>query len=340
VLSRLRTAVVSRGLGRMQSRAGLLAVSLGALLWGTAGVGVSIVGQRTGLDAVPIGCLRLAVAGVTVFAFAGRRGWTSAWTALRTDPWVLVGSGIGLGFYQAMYFIGVQDVGVSVSTLISLAVAPVALTIVAALGRRRLPGLLQSATVVAAVGGLALISLKPGAAVAPHPTIGLIASFLSGLGYAGTTLLNRRLVRTSDPLILTGASSAIGALVLVPFAIPFGLYWPSDALSGVWLVYIGVVTTVAAYGLFFTGLRTVAPETAGVLTLLEPLAAAVIAALVLHESLSGLGVAGAVLILLAIGGLYLRTPEVDAHDLAPPADDADDPAGVIASEEPVPEQTG
>jgi DME family drug/metabolite transporter len=169
------------------------------------------------------------------------------------------------------------------------------------------------------VGGLVLISLKPagGQTAAPHPTIGLIASFVAGFGYAGTTLLMRRLARDGDPLVLTGATSAIGALVLLPIAIPVGLYWPSDAVSGGWLVYIGVVTTVAAYGLFFTGLKTVASETAGVLTLLEPLAAAVLAALVLHEALSRLGVLGAVLMLVAIAGLYLRAPDADAHDVAP-----------------------
>ncbi len=45
-------------------------------------------------------------------------------------------AGAGLGGYQALYFVGVQDVGVSVSTLVSLAVAPVALTLAGAVTRR------------------------------------------------------------------------------------------------------------------------------------------------------------------------------------------------------------
>ncbi|MCW2495358.1 DMT family transporter [Jatrophihabitans sp.] len=299
---------------RLRSRAGLLAVSLGALLWGTAGVSVQIIHERSGLSAVPIGFLRLGIAGVAVFAVRGLRGVRAAVAVTRADPWVVAGAGVGLGAYQALYFIGVQDVGVSVSTLISLAVAPVALTVVAAVRRRRLPALLQVGTVVVAVAGLVLISLRPGSGSGSHPLIGLGASFLSGLGYAATTILNRRLVRRADPLLLAGLTSAIGAIVLLPLAVASGLYWPSDALSGGYLGYVGVVTTVAAYGLFFTGLRTTPSETAGVLTLLEPLAAAVLAALVLHESLSGLGVVGAVLMLAAIAGLYLRAPEVEPHE--------------------------
>ena len=107
-------------------------------------------------------------------------------------------------------------------------------------------------------------------------------------------------------------TSAIGAVALLPVALALGLWWPADAISSGWLVYIGVVTTVLAYGLFYRGLHTISSETAGVLTLLEPLAAAVLAAIALHERLTALGVVGAVLMLAAVAGLYLRAPEADA----------------------------
>ena len=296
-------------------RSGLVAVSLGALLWGTTGVAVSIVHERTGLTAVPIGCIRLAVAAVAVLAVLRVAGIRRAALVVRRDPWVTLGAGIGLGSYQALYFVGVQDVGVSISTLVSLGVAPVALTVVAAARNRRVPGVVQTVTVLAAVGGLVLISVKPGTESGAHPVIGLIASFGAGFGYAATTLLNRRMARDGEPLLLTGLTSAIGAVVLVPLAAVDGLWWPSDAVASGWLIYIGVVTTVVAYALFFTGLKTVASETAGVLTLIEPLAAAILAAIVVHESLSGLGVVGAALMLAAIAGLYLRTPEADVHEI-------------------------
>jgi len=72
---------------------------------------------------------------------------------------------------------------------------------------------------------------------------------------------------------------------------------------------------VVAYGLFYAGLRSTSSETAGVLTLLEPLAAAVLAAVVLHERLTGLGIAGGPLLLAAIAALYVRAPEAET----PPA---------------------
>src|SRR5205085_2517271 len=131
---------------------------------------------------------------------------------------------------------------------------------------------------------------------APHPLVGVLASVASGLGYAGITALSRRMSH-ADALVLTGVTSAIGALVLLPFALVAGLAMPRDAIATGWLGYIGVVPTVVAYWLFYRGLRSTVSEVAGVLTLLEPLSAAVLAAIVLHEALTGWALVG--------GGLML-----------------------------------
>ena len=291
-------------------RSGLLAVSAGALLWGTTGVPVAIIHSRTGLSAVPIGCLRLVIATLTVaLVFRDARPVRAMFAKHR---WWLVAAGIGLGVYQALYFVGVQYVGVTISTLVSLGIAPVALAGWAALERRRLPDRFALLTLAAALVGLVLVSAKPGGpATGPHPVLGLVASLAAGLAYAAATVVNHRIAADGDALLLTGVTSAVGAVTLLPVALAVGLWWPADGVASVWLVYIGVVTTVLAYALFYRGLRSTSSETAGVLTLLEPLAAAALAAIALHERLTALGVVGGLLMLAAIAGLYLRAPESD-----------------------------
>jgi drug/metabolite transporter, DME family len=302
----------------VRARTGLLAVSGGALLWGTTGVAVRIIAERTGLSAVTIGFYRILIAAVVVAAIFGRRAIGVAAAALRRHPIALVISGAGFGAYQALYFVGVQDVGVSISTLVSLGIAPIALTIGAAVARRRIPSRGSLAVLVCAVTGLALVSLRTETGVAtPHPLIGVLASVASGLGYAGITALSRRMSH-EDPLVLTGVTSAVGALVLLPFAIVAGVSVPRDGIADWWLIYIGVVPTIAAYWLFYRGLRSTATEVAGVLTLLEPLTAAVLAAIVVHESLSDTALVGAGLMLVAIAALYLRKPAPEVTEIPPP----------------------
>jgi DME family drug/metabolite transporter len=301
---------------RARARTGLFAVSGGALLWGTTGVPVQIIQERTGLSPVTIGCLRLFVATTVVALLFGRSAARLVRALIARHGWRLFAAGAGLACYQALYFVGVRDVGVSISTLVSLGVAPVVLTVWAAVAARSMPTLGAVLTVVVAVAGLTMVSVGPGpAAGGQHPLLGLVASFGSGLTYAATTVVNHRIAGGGQPLLVTGAACAVGAVVLLPFAAGFGLRWPADAIASGWLVYIGVATTVVAYALFYAGLRSTSSETAGVLTLLEPLAAAVLAAIVLHERLTGLGVAGGALLLGAIAALYVREPEPES----PPA---------------------
>jgi drug/metabolite transporter, DME family len=301
----------------LRSRAGLFAVSGGALLWGTTGVAVRTIHDRSGLAAVPIGCYRLAIAAVALIVLFRGSGLGRLTVAWQRHRWSLILAGAGLGVYQALYFVGVENVGVSVSTLVSIAVAPVVLTIAGAVVGRRWPAASSVGTVGCAVGGLALISLASASssASAPHPILGILASLGSGLGYAGTTVVNRRLAADGDPLLLTAATSGIGALVLLPLAVPFGMALPADAIVNGWLVYIGIVSTVVAYGLFYAGLRSITSEVAGVLTLLEPLTATILAVVFLGEALTTLGWCGALLLLVAIAGLYVRRPEPDAAAL-------------------------
>lgn len=303
----------------VRARAGLLAVSGAGLLWGTTGVAVRVIQEHSTLSAVSIGCYRLAVSavvlGVGLHAAVVRR-IRAAW---RTHRAALLISGAGLGGYQALYFVGVQDVGVSVSTLISLGLAPIVLTIAGAVRERRPPEPAAVATVVCAVGGLALVTLSAGsdAHAAPHPVIGILASVASGVGYAFVTVVNRALVADGEVLSLTAATSAIGAVVLLPIGLAYGMAVPSSPVADGWLLYIGIVPTVVAYWLFYSGLRSTPTEVAGVLTLLEPLTAAVLAAAFLDEQLSTAGWIGAGLLLAAITALYARRPEAEAVPTVP-----------------------
>ena len=66
-----------------------------------------------------------------------------------------------------------------------------------------------------------------------------------------------------------------------------------------WLTALAIVSTVAAIGLFFAGLRRVGPTTAAILGTAEPLTAVLLAGAVFGESLGPAQVAGAALIVAA-----------------------------------------
>jgi DME family drug/metabolite transporter len=295
------------------SRAGLAQITATAVLWGTAGVVVAVVHATTTLTPASIGFYRLAVAAAALLAFAVAAGRTgSLLRVLRNDPLLVLLTGIGLGAYQALYFIAVADVGVSVATVVSLGLAPVIATAWEAVQQKERPGLRTAVTMVTALAGLVLITVAAAepSRTAPHPVLGLLAAMGSGLGYAACTLVNRRLSQRSDALPLTTVTSAIGGLALLPLAAAGGLSFPIRSGTVGLLAYLGVVATAIAYALFYAGLRTVPGSAAAVVTLLEALTAALLAVTILGEPLPAATVVGGLLLLSAVAALYLRGPDV------------------------------
>jgi DME family drug/metabolite transporter len=103
-----------------------------------------------------------------------------------------------------------------------------------------------------------------------------------------------------DDLTVTGFGFTVGGLALAPLAVRSGIsFTPGAAAIGL-LILLGTGPTAVAYTLYFRGLRTAAPGTAALLALLEPLTAAVLAALILGERLTATGIAGAALLAAAV----------------------------------------
>ncbi|HEU4348137.1 MAG TPA: DMT family transporter [Actinoplanes sp.] len=282
-------------------------VTLAAVLWGTTGVAVVFLSELTPLTPTAIGFYRLLVAAAALLAFAVAAGRVGPLIRItRRAPARVVLTGVGLGGYQALYFVAVAEAGVGVATVVSLGIAPVVTTAWETVRARVRPSARTVVVIAAALLGLALIGAATPSGTASRPLAGLLAAIGSGVVYAVSTLISRDLSQRTDALTLTTTTSIAGALALLPIAAVQGLTFPLRADVVGLLGYTGVVTTAVAYALFYAGLRTVSGSVAAVLTLLEPLTAALLAVAILGEPLPALTVAGGVLLLAAVAALYLR----------------------------------
>lgn len=302
---------------RLGARAGLVQVSLAGLLWGTTGVVVQQIRQDTSLSPTSIGFYRLAIAAAGLLLLQARQLPTIL-AAVRASPVTLVLVGVGLGAYQASYFIAVAAIGVSLSTMISLGLAPVCVAVWESAVARTWPSRVTAGSLAGGVLGLVLITVAGGHTTTgkQHPLLGLIAAVVSGVGYAATTVLSRHAAQRTPAMTLTTISTVVGGVALLPFALISGVGFHVAAAPSLRLLYIGIVATAISYAFFYGGLRTTSGSVAAVLTLLEPLTAAVLAVVVLGEPLPALEIAGGLVLLAAITALYLApqppAPELDA----------------------------
>jgi DME family drug/metabolite transporter len=226
---------------------------------------------------------------------------------LREHPVRAAAVGVFTALYQALYFVSVLLVGVSVSTVVALGLAPVLATAWEHVADRSWPSGRQLTVLAAALTGLVLISLGAGDAPGDHPELGILLAVGSGVTYAATTLVGRHVAQRADAVALTTCATVAGACALAPFlGLAAGKGDPVSAQSpGSWalLVYLGVATMALAYGLLYAGLRSIPGSAATIATLVEPLSAALLAVLLLDERLSAVAVLGCVLILGAVAAL-------------------------------------
>jgi DME family drug/metabolite transporter len=299
------------------ARIGLLQIALAGALWGTGGLAVQLIRDITPMSVLTLSAYRMLIAAVVlaVVVLAVRQG-SQLRALVAHHPAHAVAVGCGTAAYQALYFGAVVTAGVTVSTVVALGLAPVALTLSDAVAQRRLVPAPTLVVLAAALGGLVLVS-GFGGTPGPRPGLGVALAAASGLTYAATTALGRPLAQRADPLVLTTATTTVGALALLPFGLLAGsgpiVTADPAALAG--LLYLGVFTMALAYGLLYAGLRTTPGSVAVVASLLEPVTAAVSATLVLGETLGAAGIAGTALILAAVAGLGRSSPDVEPEHI-------------------------
>lgn len=298
---------MSSPLSTPAARRGFLLVVVAALCWGTSGLSGAVVAERAGLGPLDIAWYRMAIGALALLAghlLARRRRGAPATPLRRPTLLRLALIGAGLAAYQLAYFAAVAVAGVSIATLVALGLAPLLVAVGGALlGHGRPDRETLVALVVALTGLVLLVGVSAGGDSGVAVVLGASMAVGSALGYAVVTLAGAG-VPTGVPVTL--AAFAGGAVLLTPVALVSGLTVPTDPLSLLVLLYLGLVPSALAYALFFTGLRDVPGPVASIVTLLEPLTATALATALLGERLAPGALAGGLLVLAAVAGLYLR----------------------------------
>ncbi|HJV68228.1 DMT family transporter [Ideonella sp.] len=289
------------------SAAGMAAACGAAFLWGTGALVVNLLIARFGLSPESISFWRFVVGAVLLVALFGR---PAAWPRLRAQAGLLLGAGSCMSLYVLCWFLGIARIGAAVPTLIALCLPPVLVTLLAvARGRERLDGPLAT-TLTAALAGTALVVLREGgpAAGTSAGTVaaGVLFSVASALLYAGFTLVSGRLSLALGAGPATMGLTVVAAAVMGLSALYAPLAWPGDVPPEAWLLYLGLVTAAIALLAFSWGAARLSPTALTVATLVEPLTAVLLAALLLGQALSTSQWLGAVLMLASIGALGRR----------------------------------
>jgi len=284
---------------------GLALIALAAVSWGTTGAVTTLLVSRAGATPLVTGAMRMLVGAVLLAAAAVTWRPHASQTGelprpAGRDAWRWLALGACMAVFQVTYFTAVTHAGIAVTALVAICSAPLMIAALAPalLGERLTPRLV--AALVLGVAGTALLVAAPAAgATAPHPVSGVMLALGAGLAYALYVVIAKSAVARTPPLLLSAFTFAVAAVLMAPALLTPGT---TSQLAHGWpgLLYLGAVTTAAAYALYTAGLRSVSASSAGVASLLEPLTATLLGVLLFGERFGIAGWAGAVLLLVGL----------------------------------------
>ncbi|CAD5377266.1 Permease of the drug/metabolite transporter (DMT) superfamily [Pseudomonas sp. OF001] len=274
----------------MTPRNALLAVHLGALLFGLTGV----FGKLAEAAPLAITAGRAAFAVLALGLFLALARNASAGRPSLRQLALLVLGGLLLGAHWLTFFHAVKVSGVAIATLGFASFPAFTLLLEGLLFRERL-----RAGEFAVVGlvCLGLVLVTPQFELASQASQGLLWAVLSGLLFALLSLTNRVSARGIEPAQAALWQNLTIALCLLPLTAP---QLPAIApLDWLWLALLGVLCTGLAHSLFVSSLRVLKARTAAVVFAMEPVYGIFFAWLLFAEIPSLRILGGGALIVLA-----------------------------------------
>lgn len=273
----------------MKNSRAVAAVVGAAALFGT--VGTALAKAPQGFDPLAAGVLRLLVGGLGLVLLARR-----TLVALRPELRVLVVGAITVATYQLGFFSATRSTGVAVATLVTIGVSPIASRVVGAIRRRPAPNGSWYVAASVVLSGLVLL-VAFGSAAVEIDAGGVLAALLAGSAYAAYTESAAVMIEHGvPPTTALAGMFFVAGLVTAPLLIWRGIDLLHSGRGVVVLAYLGLITLTVAYVSFGWGLRHLPPTTVVMLTMVEPVMAAVLATVVLSERLSTTGWLGAALV--------------------------------------------
>jgi DME family drug/metabolite transporter len=286
---------------------GALLIALAAALWATTGIAAKFLFNSSSLQPLTLGLIRLSVAFPCFFIlmiWERRRLLPSARVRLTGRIlFALAALGVFQAAYQGSYLMAVKLTGAGIATLIALCVSPVLVAVLAAPLLRERPGLVTWLALAAAIGGTVLLVAGDIETSGQMRLGGIVIALLAALVYAAFTLTSRHAAAGAPVFATAFVCFFTGALVLLPIVALTGGFAELETLEGwQWLlvVYIGIVPTCLGYLCFFAGIRTTPATTSSIIVTLEPLFVAAMAWTLLGEVLGTAGIAGAIILTLAV----------------------------------------
>jgi len=276
---------------------GLLAAVAAAHLWAVSGVFGKIV-MTGSLSPARLVFYRSVLSALLLLGVLLWRDRTLLRLNCRDLPFFLAMGMLGLALTQFTYYAAIQSLSVGMAILLQY-LAPLWMLLFERFWLKIPLTRARLAALTLALVGCAMVSVETGA-TRHWGNVGVLLGLTAGVCFAFYTLMTRHALKSHRDLTVLFYSFFFSALF---WSASPGSWQPLSQIETykVWMIlYVVVFGTIFPYLLFMHAMKHLSASHTGIISTLEPVVAAVIAWILLHENLTRLQLGGGLCVLLAI----------------------------------------
>ncbi|MEZ8880233.1 DMT family transporter [Vibrio lentus] len=281
---------------------GTLAILFASILWGTTGTAASFAPD---LSPLAIGAFSMGVGGLMQAGLAYRK-ILFAFDKLLQNKKLLTVSALALAVYPLAFYSSMKLSGVAIGTVVSIATAPFFSALLECLisKKNNINRRWLTSFAIGVVGiGLLVFSESSSANESGDDLklLGIGLGLVAGLCYAIYSWATKALIdKGVKSQAAMGSIFGLGAMLLLPTLWFTGENLFSSQINVLVISYLTLIPQCLGYIAFSFGLRHVTASSANLLTLFEPVVAAVLAVCVVGELIPFTGWLGMSLIVLCL----------------------------------------
>ncbi|MEZ8358818.1 DMT family transporter [Vibrio splendidus] len=281
---------------------GTLAILFASILWGTTGTAASFAPD---LSPLAIGAFSMGVGGLMQAGLAYRK-ILLAFDKLLQNKRLLAVSALALAVYPLAFYSSMKLSGVAIGTVVSIATAPFFSALLECLiSKKNNINKRWLTSFAIGVVGIGLLVFSESSSTNESgddlKLLGIALGLLAGLCYAIYSWATKALIdKGIKSQAAMGSIFGLGAMLLLPTLWFTGENLCSSQINVLVISYLTLIPQCLGYIAFSFGLRHVTASSANLLTLFEPVVAAVLAVCVVGELIPFTGWLGMSLIVLCL----------------------------------------
>lgn len=282
---------------------------LGAgILWGVAGLFVDYIGNL-GFSPIQVSALRWIFSAVLMTVGIAIINPKKLRIRL-CHLWWFVCTGIGcILLSSTLYFISIKETTAAVGNIL-MYTSPIWILIFSVIFFKEKITVPKIVSLVLAIGGCAFATGVIGGADLKFSTYGIITGVLSGLFYGLYSIVGKAIMRMYDSvtvILYTAIFAGLGALFIVD--LPQTALMVAETNALIPTILLALAVTIAPYTLYTVGLKHCRATRASIMACIEPMTAAFVGTIVLHQPFTAFQFLGILMILGAGFILQMKTKD-------------------------------